>query len=699
MIFGDFETRSEVSIKDVGSYLYSRHPSTEILVLCWSYSRDYNPVHVWHPGIEDLSYLQAQRKRDRTHSNFERPPDPLELFERIDAGELFEAHGAHFERCIWRWIMVERYGWPAVQDWQWRCSASAAAAFALRRKLEHVCKDLGLGQQKDMEGHKAMMKLTKVRKPTRGDPDSKWHQKRKDVLRVMKYCVQDVRSEKAVGRALRPLSGTELEIWQLDQTINFRGLRIDRALAMKALEVGALAEATMRDQLSAVTYFAVEKETHREKFKEWLRSRGTEVPVKLKKIIDADTGVEHFEEKETTEGKSLRKMLGSVEDQPSQRAIELWLALNKTSTKKYRAMINRMDPEDDRVRETMRYHAATTGRWGGAGIQPHNLPRNCPDDIDGVCADVLRYDYDDLCMLYGHDNIMTLLSSILRGAIIAAPGHDLLAADYSAIEARGTAWVAGDKEMLQAFADLDADPKADWDIYTWTASQMYGRRITKADKLERGNGKIATLGCGYQMGWRALVNYADGMGIELTDEQSETIVRDWRDARWRICEFWYGVDRAASRAVRNPGKLVEFGHVRFKVLGRFLHCRLPSGRLLSYLDPRIDLDEKFKRPALHFTGYATYAPNLWIPNCKTYGGKLTENIVQALCRDIMAEAMLRAERAGYPIILTVHDEIVAEVPKGQGSLEEFKQILNERPKWALDFPIAADGWRAERYRK
>lgn len=698
MIFGDFETRSEVNVKNVGSYLYSRHPSTEIICLCYSYNRDYNPVHVWHPDFEDLSYLQAQRKRDRTHSNFERSPDPTELLERVDAGELFEAHGAHFERCIWRWIMVERYGWPAVQDWQWRCSASAAAAFALRRKLADVCSDLGLSQRKDMEGHKVMLKLTKPRKPTKPDPDSKWHQKRKDVLKVMKYCVQDVRSERAVSHALRPLSGTELEIWQLDQTINFRGLRIDRALATKALEVGALAEAAMRDQLSAVTYFAVEKETQREKFKEWLRSRGTEVPTKLKKEID-EAGNESFVEKETTEGKALRKMLKSVEDQPSQRAIELWLALNKTSTKKYRAMINRMDPEDDRVREAMRYHAATTGRWGGAGIQPHNLPRKCPKDIDGVCADVLQFDYEDLCLLYGHDNIMTLLSSILRGAIIAAPGHDLLAADYSAIEARGTAWVAGDKEMLQAFIDLDNDPKADWDIYTWTASQMYGRRITKADEEERGNGKIACLGCGYQMGGGALVNYADGMGIELTAEQSDKIVRDWREARWRICEFWYGVQRAAMSAVRRPGKLVEYGPVRFKVLGRFLHCRLPSGRLLSYLDPRIDLDEKFKRPALHFTGYATYAPNLWIPSCKTYGGKLTENIVQALCRDIMAEAMLRAESAGYPIILTVHDEIVAEVPKGQGSLEEFKQILNERPKWALDFPIAASGWRAERYRK
>ncbi len=594
--------------------------------------------------------------------------------------------------------MVERHGWPEVQDWQWRCSSSTAASFALRRKLENVCEDLGLSESKDMDGHRVMMKLTKARKPTKPDPDSKWHQKRRDVLKVMRYCVQDVHSEKAVGRALRPLTGTELEVWQLDQKVNFRGLRIDRALATKALEIGALAEATMRDQLSKVTYFAVEKETQREAFKAWLRSRGTEIPIKLKKEID-EAGNESFVEKETTEGKALRKLLKKLDDKPSQRAIELWLALNKTSTKKYRAMLQRMDPADDRVRETMRYHAATTGRWGGAGIQPHNLPRNCPKDIDRVCADVLRHDYEDLCLLYGPDNMMTLLSSILRGAIVAAPGCELIAADYSAIEARGAAWVAGDKEMLAAFVDLDSQPKANWDIYTWTASQMYGREITKADDEERANGKITALGCCYQMSWRALVNYADGMGIEITDEKAERLVREWREARWRICEFWYGVQRAAISAVKSPGRLVEFGPVRFKVLGRFLHCRLPSGRLLSYLDPRMAIDEKYGRSGLHFTGYATYAPNLWIPNCKTYGGKLTENIVQALCRDIMAEAMLRAEAAGYPIILTVHDEIVAEVPKGWGSLEEFKQILSERPKWALDFPISASGWRATRYRK
>jgi DNA polymerase len=357
----------------------------------------------------------------------------------------------------------------------------------------------------------------------------------------------------------------------------------------------------------------------------------------------------------------------------------------------------------------MRYHAASTGRWGGQGIQPHNYPRKCPKDRKGLdepgeameraCQRVLTGDYELMCMLYGRDNIMSLLSSVLRGTITAAPGHELLASDYSSIEARGTFWVSGHTEGLEVFRRIDAGEMPGQDIYTWQASKIHGRTIYKEDDQERQDGKVVVLGCGYQMGGPKLSSYAAKMGVEISEERGAELVAAYRETNWPVKNFWYDQQKAAIAAVRKPGRVVRHGRISWKVHGRFLHCRLPSGRLLSYFDPRVEIVETDwgKRPQIQFWGVDTNTRQWCLTS--TYGGKLTENIVQALCRDIMAEAMIRVEAAGYPIILTVHDEIISEVRKGFGSLEEFNALLSQRPKWADGFPITADGWRSKRYRK
>lgn len=737
----DFETRSRVELKHVGTYRYARDPSTEPICLCYTWDDDPR-VWVWHPGFEDLAYKQAPAKgkeylevcdnccagserlvqsarggprcgacgekwpfRYRAQTRADLPPTPFpeELACRIRSGEEVEAHNAFFEQNIWDAIMVERFGFPAIDHDQWRCSAAMAASFCMRRKLEHVASDLGLAEQKDMVGHKLMLKLCKPRQPTKRDPDSVYHQQRADLIGTMRYCVQDVRTERAVSNALRAIKGTELRIWKLDQKINRRGLHLDRPLVEAALEHGAHAEADAVTQLRAVTNGEVEKNTKREQFKAWLRSEGVKIPTKLVKVIN-DEGEEGMEPKESIGADLIRPLLkDSGCPDHVQRAIEIWIAVNKTSTKKYRAMLNRMSA-DDRVREVLRYWAATTGRWGGMGIQPQNLPRRCPkpDMMEVIVEDLKRLEYDELCMMYGRDQIMPLLASLLRGAITAAPGHDLLAADYSSVEARGTFWIAGHEDGLEQFRRLDAGELPGQDIYTLLASRIHGRLITKKDDEERQQGKAGILGCGYQMGAEKLITYAENLGVPLIFEQSRMVVDTYRSENWPVKDFWYEANDCALEAVRRgpkkPAVEMRGGKIKWKRLGAFLHCRLPNGRLLSYFKPRIGIDDRFGTPKMEFTGYATYKPGLWA-NCSTYGGKLTENIVQALCRDLMAEAMLRAEGRGYQIVLTVHDEIVAEMRKGEGDLAEFEAILSEVPEWAEGFPLVAEGWRRPRYGK
>jgi len=471
-----------------------------------------------------------------------------------------------------------------------------------------------------------------------------------------------------------------------------------------ALEIGAAAEQDAAKQLEELTDGEVDKATRRGAFKQWLRGEGVAIPTKLAKQIDAE-GEEELVEKETIDAEHLRGVIAEAGlPDHVERAIRIWLAVNKASTKKYRAMLNRLGA-DDRVREVLRYRAASPGRWGGAGIQPQNLPRNCPgpEEMEKVCQDLRTGDYELIRILYGQDEVMPLLSRALRGAITAAPGHRLIVADYSAIEARGTFWVSGHDEGLKAFRKIDSGAWPGHDIYTWQATKILLREVTKEDKNDRQVwGKVPVLGCGYQMGPPKLVDYAASMGAEITEDQAQKIVYAYRRDHWPVKEFWYEAERCAIEAVRrgNGGDVVSMagGKIKWAVRGAFLHCRLPSGRLLSYFRPKVEWDKKFGRPKLTFLGHATYKPGLWT-RCSTYGGKLTENIVQALCRDIMRDAMLRARAAGYPIVLTVHDEIAAEAPHGEGSLEEFERLLSQAPSWADGFPIAVEGWERERYGK
>ena len=404
MITLDFETRSEANLKKVGAYEYARHPSTDVLCLGWV-EDDAREIELWHPGFKDQTPLVGKTKGERAlpPRDLQAAPYPDYLLRRIAYRDLVEAHNAFFERCIWHFVMVEKYGWPSINPTQWRCSAAKAASYSLPRKLEDAVSALGLRQKKDMEGHKLMIRMTKPRRPTKGDPDSAWHQKRADLDRLFEYCKQDVRAERELSSQLREMPDQEIEVWQLDQEMNFGGMHCDLDMARAALKIRDEATEEAAHELEQITDGAVTTTTQRPRFVKWLKKNGVETDSVAAPVVD-----------EFLESGTLAEH--------THRALYLWRRSSKASVKKYDAIMLRTS-DDGRCRDLVMYHGASTGRWSGRGIQPHNFPRGFDKArMHAACGDILRGRFDLMKMLYGEDEVMDVLSNALRGALIPAPG-------------------------------------------------------------------------------------------------------------------------------------------------------------------------------------------------------------------------------------------------------------------------------------
>jgi DNA polymerase len=299
---------------------------------------------------------------------------------------------------------------------------------------------------------------------------------------------------------------------------------------------------------------------------------------------------------------------------------------------------------------------------------------------------------------------LNVISDCLRAMIVAAPGHDLVAADFANIEGRVLAWLAGEDWKLDAFRAYDEGHGAD--LYKLAYARAYGLEAADITKDQRQVGKVMELALGYQGGVGAFQTMARGYGVKITDEQADEIKTRWREAHPATKLFWRQLERSAIHATEDPGRVTKAGKILFRKNGSFLWARLPSGRSLCYPYPRIvektlpwrdEHGEPATGQALEYDGVDPVTKH-WGPT-DTYGGKLAENVTQAVARDILAAAMLRLEQHGYPIVMHVHDEIVAEIPEDHGSVEEMERIMEETPQWAAGLPIAAEGWRGKRYRK
>lgn len=718
----DFETRSACDLLACGGSVYSEHPTTEAMYLAYKLpGQEVRRWHMAHPqhGIEEA-------------------PLPQDLFDWIAAGGLVEAHNAFFERMVWKNVMVARRGWPPVPHEQWRCSAAKASSFALPRALGAAGAAIGLPVTKDEAGRRVMLKLSKPRKPRKAeradlvrqglDPEKVilWHEDLDDLRILWAYCDRDVEAEHALSLALRDLPPLEQELWLMDQWMNERGVFVDVEMARGAVRLAAIEVERLNDELRDLTGGEVEKASSRAAFKDWVNRQGIPLP--------------------DTQGPTLDEFAANEEWPPVVRsALRIVRDVNRTSIAKYQAMLDRASA-DSTLKDSMMYHGASTGRWSGKGVQPHNLPRGTIKEVgqqwDVACDAVASADRDWIELLYGPGSTLEVLACTLRGAIRARPGKLLMAADYAAIEARVVFWLAGCRSALDVFERGE-------DIYCDMATGIYGYRVVKKTHPdERQMGKQAILGLGFGMGFLTFLLTCRKYGIVFTRAQVKAIVKgayEEVEARVRayfegdkrrkvrlqteglgfdevlhemvlmqfvvdkyrgqypeVKAMWSDLERAAIAAVQCRGQVVKSGMTEWKLTGRFLHCKLPSGRLLSYADPRVTMGKTpwgASSPKLKFMGVDPYTKKWGLQ--EIYGGLLTENVVQATARDLMASAMLDAHRSpDYELVMSVHDELVCEVDERvHPTVREFEALMSKTPAWAAGCPVEAEGWCGLRYRK
>jgi DNA polymerase len=703
----DFETRSRCNLNKAGAYKYSLDPSTQPTCLAYKFY-----------GVDTIGFFNFQ-EINRPWHRF--PMSFRTEWERvIRQGYEFSAHNAFFETCIYKNILVARYGWPDIPFEQFRCTLGKAAACALPRALEKAGAAMKLSTQKDKRGYAAMMKTCK---PTKQFND--WHKKNAAIVNraydsqlttrqqkwllahpvappeflepdagpdvweaLYLYCKIDVKAEELLDRSLPDLTPKELEIWFLNQRLNWRGLPIDIKTVEKIVKIMGAESASALKELDKLTMGLVTKPGSRKSILEFLALEGIELPdIKAKTIDDALKD-------ETITG-------------DMHRLLEIRKALSKTSTKKYQGFLDRAMP-DNRVRDILLYHGASTGRDTGTGIQPHNFPRLVMD-VDKVkpysaVQDIVEQPEEMLRILYGQ-SLAFLFSSVLRNMIVPSPGCDLFVADFSKIEVAVCWWLANNVPGLKIL-------KSGKDPYIYQAAMNLGKSyedIEAGIKNEeqwaldaRQLGKAQILGCQFGMGWAKFQSTAyDQYRLRLSDDKSKAAVTNYREANPAVPLLWKTYENAAIQVVTNGQSALTYaGRCTFENHHKFLWAKLPSGRKLAYRDPLISMRETDwgPRKTLEFWGVNSKTKKWAIE--RTWGGTLTENIVQAVARDLMMPAMVRLEKRGYSALLMVHDEGLTEKRKGEGSIEEFTKIMCERPDWGDEnLIVEAKGWKGPRYRK
>jgi DNA polymerase len=774
-IYRDYETLSAVDLNKTGAEKYAQHPSTEPICLA---------IKLVDDEGEDMSVLWVNPKFVSNlpvkHGLLLIDSDGLmRLYARRKPTE---SHNDPFERAIDN-LMWLRYKITQPNPEDRSCSMSQALTNALPAKLETLSEALNLGEQsKDSTGHDLMLKtckplsmnaarwrildikfgaaktyqqakmIYKHAESGKGktyatyiadnwqniidkgyDPQDFlfWHIEEcpEDLLKLCRYCLQDVEAEYAASKKMPPMSNEEQEMWQIDQKINRRGVHIDRKGAQNVVHMVHEYKLHRESELSKLTDGFVTKASQIQKIREWCDTvGGVFLPNGSKDMLEYFLGTKTLPD-------TVRKVL------------EIRLACSQTSTTKYEAMLRAASDEDNRVRGVFRFAGASTGRWTALLLQLHNMPRGTiklkTDAAIDAAYQAMTCGWQEVELLYG--DVMQLAASAVRGCITAAPGYELLASDFSSIEARMVLWLANDQKGLQVYIDM-------LDAYKVSAATIFGAKPEDVTDKQRLVGKVSILSLGFGGGIGAFASMARNYGIDLETlvplilpsasgyelqqarstattylENLEVQIKrklehdkgkaTFRDRmsieaamacdiikqRWRrdhplVTGFWKELEAAAFQAIQNPAQIFNVGkYISFGMSGDYLLMRLPSGRCLRYYKPKISRREKFGSMANAIT-YLRMVDGQWIRTA-TYGAKTCENATQASSNCLLRHVIHKIEQAGYSIVLHAHDEPVVEVPTGTGDLDEYNKLMLDTPSWAAGLPMEAEGWRGRRYRK
>lgn len=656
----DIETFSSVDIRKAGLYKYAEAPDFRVLLFGYS-------LNGAAPTVIDLE--QGEQI----------PPEILSHL--TNPKTIKKAYNAAFE-----WYCLKRAGLDTPLD-QWRCTMAQGLYAGYTSGLSAIGEAVGIPQDKRKlsTGTQLIRKFCTPREPTKADPRTRilpHHEPEKWAL-FKTYCGQDVAAEMAVAEKLKafPMPETEQALWRLDVRMNAAGIGIDRALVSGAIAISDQINAEQIAEAKALT--GLENPKSVQQLKAFLEK---ELPDEL---LDENGELDNLDKK------TVADLLGQTDDDKIARLLQLKREFSKTSNKKYNAMAAAVC-DDDRVRGLLQYYGANrTGRWAGRLVQVQNLPRNHSEILDLARDLVIARNIPALRVIFG--NIPDILSQLIRTAFIAKPGHTFLVSDYSAIEARVLSWLADERWRLEVFATHGK-------IYEASAAAMFGVPIEKISKGNpeyalRQTGKVAELALGYQ-GSTGALKAMGALAMGLTEEELPDIVKRWRTANKNIAALWYTYDGAAISVLQTgrPAYANKVGFAREFDAQQgidYLTIQLPSGRKLYYAHPRIGVN-RFGAPSILYYGMDQIKKK-WTPQ-ETYGGKLTENITQAIARDCLARALLALDQRGYHTVMHVHDEAVVEAPEGT-SLEAITAIMGEPIPWALGLKLRGDGYETRYYKK
>lgn len=660
----DIETYSSIDLTKSGVYKYIQN-DFEILLIAYAYDD------------EEIKIIDLK--------NNEKIPEKLKK-DILDENIIKTAFNANFER-----VCLSKYFNTYLSPKMFRCTQVHSLYLGLPHGLENVAKSLRLKEQKLKEGKSLIRFFSKKENLdllTSNDESIKKEEVLKKYEEFKNYCINDVRVERSIRKVLEKVKFPESEqkLWELDQEINDRGVLVDSRLLNNAIYYDDYFKNTLIQHLKTITNINNPKSNNQ--MKEYLNSLGLKVNSLSKESVE--NLLNSCEVKNNIHYEKIKKIL------------ELRKVINKTSTKKYEAM-KRCMCEDERIRGLFQFYGANrTGRWAGRLVQVQNLPQNKIDNLEQV-REIIRKDINynfpsrkkDFNLnynlsLYDNENLSSLLSQLIRTTFIPKENHKFIIADFSAIEARIIAYLSNEKWRIDVF-------NTHGKIYEASASKMFKvdiNEITKESEL-RQKGKIAELALGYQGGVGALVSMG-AYNMNLCESELIEIVKAFRSSNVNIVKLWNNVEKAFIQAVKNKSIIHIDKNISFIYEGNILFIKLPSGRRLSYIRPRIDYDNIFNKSIITYEGVDSTTKKS--KRLTTYGGKLVENIVQAIARDVLAEAMINIKNHGFDIVMHVHDEIVLEVDKSV-SVDKICEIMCMENKYLKGLNLKADGFESKYYKK
>ena len=642
----DFETRSRANLPDVGLDIYANDLSTEVLCIAWGNKPENVSVGTPHP---------VKNWRD-TKGNILLHV----LLDHVANGGKIQAWNAMFEYAIWNCVCVPKYGWPPLKLEQVIDSMAIAAANNVPQSLDDAGAFINADHQKDPIGKKLIQKLCK---PNR---NGEFNEDTEAMQQLFEYCRKDVMAEMSIVSRLRPLSSDEQKVWNLTQKINIRGVPVDPKELQNAVLAVQKAQAELDQETIKLTRC---KPSERAKLLAWLNARGANL-----EDLTADT---------------VTKMLQRSNLHPDvKRALELRKEGSQTSVAKYAKMLEIQ--REGKIRNTLVYHGASTGRWASrGGLNLQNIARPTLED-EGIALAIPR-------VFEMGVGTMSELSSLVRSAIKAPTGKTFVDVDFSSIENRVGVWLAGQTDKVEMFRKgLD-------EYKTFAAESLYRIRYEDVTKDQRQISKSAVLGAMFGQGAKGLVKYAEGMGVKLTETQAKNAVDSYRSSYAKVKWLWGACEAAAIDAVQNPGVAFAAGQkIKLKVAKGALWMQLPSGRLICWQRPELELlTTPWGSEKLGVTVHTqnTYTRQ-WSRNA-LIGSSIFQSAVQGTARDFLASAMLMLEHKGYETLNCIHDEVLllVEEQNGESALDDVVRIMTTPQAWAPDFPLAAEGWVGKRYRK